>query len=261
LAEWLTAQPLFARVQVNWVWFQLFGRGLVDPIDDFRPTNPASHPALLNALAMDFSQHHFDLRHLIRVLMASRTYQVSAEPTADNAEDTSNFSHAWPRRLSAEQLLDTQAQVLDVPTRFSGYPAGLRAAQLPGGSPVRRNELKMGGAEKFLAMFGKPARLLACECERSSETTLAQTFQLISSPDIQRLLSAPENRLSALLTAGKSNEAIVDELYWSALSRPPSEAELASATRYLSQSSTAERRSALEDVTWALLNAKEFVLR
>ncbi|HXJ59801.1 MAG TPA: DUF1549 domain-containing protein [Verrucomicrobiae bacterium] len=259
LAAWVTAQPGFARAQVNWVWFQLFGRGIVDPIDDFRPTNPASHPALLDALAKDFTRHHFDLRYLLQVLMNSRTYQLSAEPTSDNAEDTINFSHVWPRRLSAEQLLDTQSQVLDLPARFSGYPVGFRAAQLPGGSPVRRNEMKMGGAEKFLALFGKPARLLACECERSSETTLGQTFQLISSPDIQRLLSASDNRLTALLAANYSNERLVDELYWTALTRAPSGPERSAATRLLSESP--DRRSALEDLAWALLNAKEFVLR
>jgi hypothetical protein len=210
-------------------------------------------------LAKDFTRHHFDLRYLLQVLMSSRTYQLSAEPTSDNAEDTINFSHVWPRRLSAEQLLDTQSQVLDRPARFTGYPVGFRAAQLPGGSPVRRNEMKMGGAEKFLAMFGKPARLLACECERSSETTLGQTFQLISSPDVQRLLSASDNRLTALLAANYSNERLVDELYWTALTRAPSGPELSAATRLLSEAP--DRRSALEDLAWALLNAKEFVLR
>ncbi len=259
LAQWLTAQPNFARSQVNWVWFQLLGRGIVDPIDDFRPTNPPSHPALLTQLAGDFAKHTFDLRHLIRLIMTSRSYQLSSEPTPDNSDDAINFSHALPRRLSAEQLLDTQHQVLDVPAKFSGYPDGLRAAQLPGGSPVRRNEGKNGGSEKFLAMFGKPARLLACECERSSETTLGQTFQLISSPEINSLLTQKDNRLTALLASGKTDADLATELYWTALSRPPTPAEAASATRLLSEASG--KRAALEDLAWALLNAKEFVLR
>ena len=259
LAQWLTAQPNFARSQVNWVWFQLLGRGIVDPIDDFRPTNPASHPALLTQLAGDFAKRKFDLRHLIRLIMTSRSYQLSSEPTADNADDTINFSHALPRRLSAEQLLDTQHQVLDVPAQFSGYPSGLRAAQLPGGSPVRRNEMKMGGSEKFLAMFGKPARLLACECERSSETTLGQTFQLISSPEINSLLTQKDNRLASLLASGKPDDDLVTELYWTALSRPPTPTETASAARLLNE--TTAKRAAFEDLAWALLNAKEFVLR
>jgi hypothetical protein len=259
LANWLTRQPNFARSQVNWIWFQLLGRGIVDPIDDFRPTNPPSHPALLDELAADFAKHKFDVRHLIRMIMTSRTYQLSAEPARDNADDQLNYSHALPRRLSAEQLLDTQHQVLGVQARFSGYPAGLRAAQLPGGSPVRRNEVKMAGSEKFLAMFGKPARLLACECERSSETTLGQTFQLISSPEINALLTNKENRLTALLASGKSNSDMVAELYWTALSRPPTTRESSEALKLIEHSP--DRRTGLEDVAWALLNAKEFVLR
>jgi hypothetical protein len=259
LSRWLTAQPNFARSQVNWVWFHLLGRGVVDPIDDFRPTNPPSHPALLDELTRDFAKHKFDVRHLIRLIMTSRTYQLSSEPAGDNADDAINFSHALPRRLSAEQLLDTQHQVLGVPAKFSGYPAGLRAAQLPGGSPVRRNEVRMAGSEKFLAMFGKPARLLACECERSSETTLGQTFQLISSPEINALLTDKENRLTALLSSGQSNAGMVDELYWTALSRPPTARESATAVKLLDEST--DKRAVLEDIAWALLNAKEFVLR
>jgi hypothetical protein len=259
LARWLTTRPNFARAQVNWVWFHLMGRGLVDPIDDFRPTNPPSHPALLDELAEDFARHRFDLRRLIRLIMASRTYQVSPEPTPENADDTLNYSHALPRRLSAEQLLDTQHQVLGVPARFNGYPSGLRAAQLPGGSPVRRNEIKMGGAEKFLAMFGKPARLLACECERSSETTLGQTFQLISSPQLHSLLTHEDNRLAALLASGKSNAELVEELYWTALTRPPTATESSEGVKRLEHAP--DKRAALEDIAWALLNAKEFVLR
>jgi len=259
LAQWLTAQPNFARSQVNWTWFQLLGRGIVDPIDDFRPTNPPSHPALLDALAKDFVAQKFDVRYLITLIMTSRTYQLSAQPDDSNKDDEINFSHALPRRLSAEQMLDTHHQVLGVPAKFQGYPAGLRAAQLPGGSPVRRNEVKMAGSEKFLAMFGKPARLLACECERSSETTLGQTFQLISSPEVNRLLTNKDNRLTRLFESGKPGAEVVDELYWTALSRAPSPLELGDATRLLDEA--ADKRAALEDLTWALLNAKEFVLR
>lgn len=259
LAHWLTSHPNFSRSQVNWVWFQLMGRGIVDPIDDFRPTNPPSHPALLDELAADFVKHRFDLRHLIRRIATSRTYQLSSTPTDDNADDALNFSHVLPRRLSAEQLLDTQHQALGVPARFNGYPAGLRAAQLPGGSPVRRNEVKMGGSEKFLAMFGKPSRLLACECERSSETTLGQTFQLISSPQINSILTQKNNRLEQFLALGLSDTALASELYWTLLTRPPTEKESAEASNLLARST--DRRGALEDIAWALLNAKEFVLR
>jgi hypothetical protein len=259
LAVWLTSHPNFARAQVNWVWFHLMGRGLVDPIDDFRPTNPPSHPALLDALAKDFAAHHFDLRYLIRAIMTSRTYQLSTEPNDTNRDDEANFSHALTRRLSAEQLLDAQHQVLGLPAKFQGYPAGFRAVQLPGGSPVRRNEVKMAGPEKFLATFGKPARLLACECERSSETTLGQTFQLINSPELNRLLADPKNRLTTLLQSSRPVADRVSELYWTALSRAPSENELRDAVKLLKEAP--DKRAALEDITWALLNAKEFILR
>jgi hypothetical protein len=259
LAVWLTAQTNFARAQVNWIWYQIMGRGIVDPIDDFRPTNPPSHPELLTALAGDFARHKYDLRYLIRLIMASRTYQMASRPNETNGDDEINYSHTRPRRLTAEQLLDTQHQFLDVPASFRGYPEGMRAGQMPGGSPVRRNEVKMGGAEKFLSVFGKPSRLLACECERSSETTLGQTFQLISSPEMNSLLTASSNRLSRLLASGAPDAGMVDELYWAALSRPPSARELERATELLKEAS--DRRRALEDIAWALLNAKEFVLR
>src|SRR6185436_15299758 len=196
LAAWLTAQPQFAKSQVNWIWFHLMGRGLVDPIDDFRPTNPPSHPALLDALGRDFAKHRFDVRWLIRQILNSRTYQMSAESNDTNQDDDVNYSHVLPRRLSAEQLLDAQHQVAGVPAKFSGFPVGLRASQMPLGSPVRKRDLKGSGAELFLAMFGKPARLLACECERSGETTLGQTFQLISGPEISGMLANPDNRLT-----------------------------------------------------------------
>ena len=188
LAAWLTSaqNELFAKAQVNRVWFHLMGRGLVDPIDDFRATNPASHPALLDQLSADFVQHGFDLRWLIRLITTSRTYQLSSEPTSTNQDDEMNYSHALPRRLTAEQLFDAQHRVLGVAAKFRGQPVGLRASQLPGGSPVRRGELKAASSEKLLALFGKPARLLACECERSNETTLNQVFQLVSGPLSQR---------------------------------------------------------------------------
>jgi hypothetical protein len=259
LAEWLTAQPNFAKAQVNWVWSHLMGRGLVEPIDDFRPTNPATHPELLDDLAADFARHRFDFRWLIQTILGSSTYQRSSEPNPSNADDELNYSHVHPRRLTAEQLFDAQHQVLDVPARFRGFPEGLRAAQLPGGSPVRRNETTMGGPEKFLSVFGKPPRLLACECERSNETTLGQTFQLISSPEMDTLLADPNNRLSRLLAGRSSDADLVTELYWTALTRPPGKPELTRAVELLRTST--DRRRALEDLTWALLNAKEFVLR
>src|SRR5262249_15273160 len=134
LAAWIAApeNKFFARAQVNRIWYQLLGRGIVEPIDDFRDTNPPTNPALLEALAGDFAAHHFDLRHTIRTIMLSRTYQLSIHPNETNADDERNFSHALVRRLSAEQLLDAVHQVAGVAPKFSGYPAGLRAGEVPG---------------------------------------------------------------------------------------------------------------------------------
>ncbi len=261
LADWVTSpdNPFFARAQVNRVWFHLMGRGLVDPIDDFRATNPPSHPALLDALAADFVKHKFDLRYVIRLIMNSRAYQLSATPNDSNRDDDLNFSRAYVRRLTAEQLLDCQSAVTGVPVKFYGYPPGLRAAQLPGALPERKRDQQMSEVDHFLETFGKPPRLLTCECERSGDTTMGQAFQMISGPAINHLLDAPDNRLAQLLGGGKSDHAIVDELYWTALTRPPTEKELDRATALLNQST--DKRHALEDLTWALLNAKEFVLR
>lgn len=259
LADWITANPLFAKSQVNRVWYHLMGRGLVDPIDDFRPTNPASHPELLDQLANDFVAEKFDLRWLIRLIMNSRAYQLSSEPNETNAGDEINYSHVLPRRLTAEQLLDSQHEAMAVPAKFNGYPLGMRAGQLPGVEAVRLREKRRSSSDTFLTLFGKPMRLLSCECERSSETTMNQAFNLVSGPEINSLLSAPDNRLQKLIDAGKSSEEVLTELYWTALSRAPTAAELRELSTHVSQAES--KRKAYEDVGWALLNAKEFVFR
>lgn len=261
LAVWLTSpgNPLFARSQANRIWYHLMGRGIVDPIDDFRPTNPPSIPSLLDALADDLVKHNFDMRHMIRVIMNSRTYQLSSLPNDTNHDDEMNFSHALVRRLTAEQLLDAQNQVAGVPSHFNGYPAGMRATQVPGVLAVRKRDKRPSEGDQFLEVFGKPQRLLTCECERSMDTSMGQAFQLISGPTINELLTADDNRLAKLLASGKSNEAMIEELYWTVLSRPPKDRELKEAVALLEKAK--DRRLALEDVTWALLNAKESVLR
>jgi hypothetical protein len=146
-----------------------------------------------------------------------------------------------------------------VPVRFNGYPPGLRAAQLPGALSERRRDQKMSEVDNFLETFGKPPRLLTCECERSGDTTMGQAFQMISGPAINELLDAPTNRLAQLLASGKSNGNIVEELYWAALTRPPTKKESDKSAALLEKSN--DRRAAMEDLAWALLNAKEFVLR
>jgi hypothetical protein len=261
LGEWITSprNPFFARAQVNRIWYHLMGRGLIDPIDDFRPTNPPSHPELLDALAKDFVDHGYDVRYLIRLIMASQAYGASAEPNETNADDEVNYSRAVPRRLSAEQLLDAMYQVTGVPPEFAGYPRGMRAGQIPGVRAVRPRERKPSMGDMFLVSFGKPPRQSVCECERSTETTLLQTFQLIGGPEITRLIGEPDNRLSRLLKQGGSEESMIDELYWAALSRPLTPEEGEAMARHVREAK--DKRKALEDVAWALLNAKEFVLR
>jgi len=259
LSDWITTNPLFAKSQVNRVWFHLMGRGLVDPIDDFRPTNPASHPDLIDQIAKDFAAQKFDLRWLIRLVMNSRAYQLSSQPNDTNAGDELNYSHVLPRRLTAEQLLDAQHEVLAVPAKFNGYPVGMRAGELPGVEATRLREKRKSSSDTFLALFGKPMRLLSCECERSSETTMSQAFNLVSGPEINEILSSPDNRIQQMIAAGKSDRDIVNELYLAALSRPPSQAE--SLEISLRAQKAEDRRKVFEDVAWALLNAKEFVFR
>lgn len=262
LATWLTSpdNELFVKSQVNFVWYHLLGRGLVEPIDDFRVTNPASNPPLLDALAADFANHGFNLRHLIRTVMNSRTYQLAAEPNETNAADESNFSRAVVRRLPAETLLDAQATVLDAFPDFNGYPQGTRAGQIRGVQRVRTRDKQAASADRFLKTFGKPERLLACECERSNETTLKQAFTLIGDQGLSNLLARDNNRLDRWSDSASSAENIVDQLYWTALSRGPTLDELAAGESMIT-SAGEDRFSAIQDLAWALMNSKEFVFR
>lgn len=262
LAEWVTSpeNPFFARAQVNRIWFHLLGRGIVDPIDDFRSSNPPVNPALLDALAQDFSAHGFDLRHTVRTIMNSRTYQLSALTNDTNREDETNFSHALIRPLQAEQLLDALSSVTGVPVKFNGYPLGMRAVQVPCiRTPGRGREGGSNEGEQFLRRFGKPERLLTCECERADGTTLAQAFQLLTGTLINRMVAETDNSLGRFQTAGKSPRDIVAELYLAAFSRPATVAELDAAERLVNRGG--DTRAALEDLLWGLLNAKEFLLR
>jgi hypothetical protein len=233
------------------------GRGIVDPIDDFRATNPPTHPALLDALTADFVAHGFDVKYLSRLIMNSRAYALSAEPNATNAGDAVNYSHALPRRLTAEQVLDAQHQAMGVPAKFSGWPEGTRAGQMPAVSITRRQ--KPSDGERFLAVFGKPPRLLACECERSTDATMQQAFQMITGPEVSGLITHADNRLTRLLASGKSNEQLIEELYLATVTRLPSRDELDRMSSHVERAK--DRRQGLEDVAWALLNSKEFVLR
>jgi uncharacterized protein DUF1549/uncharacterized protein DUF1553 len=262
LAQWLTRpdNELFVKSQVNFIWYHLLGRGLVEPIDDFRVTNPPSNPALLNALACDYATSGFDLRRLVRTIMNSATYQLSSVPNETNADDEVNFARAVVRRLPAETLLDAQCEVLDAAAEFNGYPAGTRAGQVKGVQRVRTRDKNAASADRFLKTFGKPERLLACECERSNETTLKQAFTLIGDVGLNNLLGKENNRLAALAKQEGSVEMLVEELYWTALSRAPTPDELV-AGESLITSAGENRFAALQDLAWAILNSKEFVFR
>ena len=261
LAKWATSSenPFFARAQVNRIWYHLFGRGLVEPLDDFRASNPASHPELLDELAKDFVNHGYDLRQVIRVIMNSRTYQLSAVTNATNADDEANFARAYPRRLTAEQLLDSQSRALGVPLDLAGYPTGTRAVQLAGSIPERRRGEGSVQAEQFLASFGKPPRLLPSECERSCEPTMGQAFQLMNGPVLNEMLANKANIITQLLGSDSSAEEKITTLYWRTLSRVPCESELTTLAAHLTKHT--DRRTALEDILWSLLNSKEFLFR
>jgi len=250
-ADWVTSpeNPYFAKSLVNRVWYHLMGKGIVDPVDDFRDSNPPSNDELLDALAKDFAAKKFDLRHLVRTIMNSRTYQLSAQPNDTNKDDAKYFSHAVTKLLSAEQLLDALCDVTQVPEKFAGLPLGTRAIQLPDGEVNH----------PFLKTFGQPARELACECERESDSNLAQALQLINGPTINDKLRNPSNRLGKLIAEKKSEKEILDALYLAALSRPATDAERAPALAHVAKG--ADKRKAWEDVLWAIMNTREFLFR
>jgi hypothetical protein len=251
LAIWLTSNdnPFFAKSVVNRIWFHLNGRGIVEPVDDFRDSNPSANDELLDALAKDFVEHKFDLKHAIRTIVTSRTYQLSAQGNELNKDDNKYFSHAITKLLPAEPLLDAVCQATEVPEKFGGLPMGTRAIQLPDGEV---NHI-------FLKTFGQPGRELACECERESDSNLAQALQLINGPTINEKMRSGNNRLARLLGKNLPEADILNELYLATLSRPAQEAEVKAALSHVAKAT--DKRKAWEDVQWALLNSKEFLFR
>ena len=251
LAAWLTTpdNPFFAKSVVNRVWFHLMGKGIVDPVDDFRESNPSCNDELLDALAKDFGTSGFDMKKLVRTIMASRTYQLSAQPTETNRDDNKYFSHAVTKLLTAEQLLDALCDVTAVPEKFAGLPAGTRAIQLPDGEVNH----------PFLKTFGQPARELACECERESDGNLAQALQLINGPTVNEKIRNPANRLGKLLGGKLTEDEVLTDLYFAALSRAPFDDEKKLALAHVAKA--ADKRKAWEDVLWALINTREFLFR
>ncbi len=259
-AKWLTSpdNAMFSRTIVNRVWANFMGRGLVDPMDDLRATNPASNEELLAALSKDFVEHGYNVQRLIRTIMNSTLYQLSSEANATNQSDNIYYSKHIIRRLSGEVILDAMSQVTGAPTAFSGYPAATRALQLPD-TQVKSD---------FLASFGRPARILCDAAERASDPTITQALHVINGDTLNKKLSAPEGTIALFLKLGLSDRRILEYMYLSAYSRYPSaqEAEAMRAalekTRLEKGTEEARRdahRQALEDMVWAMLTSKEFL--
>lgn len=251
LAAWLTSgdNAFFSKSVVNRIWYHVMGRGIVDPVDDFRDSNPSANDELLDALAKDFVAKKFDVKHLIRTIMNSRTYQLSAQTNDYNKDDNKYFSHAVTKLHTAEQLFDALCFVTEVPERFPGVPAGTRAAQLPDGEVNN----------PFLKTFGQPARELACECERENDSNLAQALQLINGPAVNDRLRNPNNRIGKLLAKKAADREVLGELFLVTLSRQPTDGETKSMLDHVTRSM--DKRKAWEDVHWALINSKEFLFR
>lgn len=253
LADWLcTAQnPFFARNLVNRYWGALLGRGLVEPVDDLRGSNPASHPELLEALTRDFVDHGFDARHMLRTIANSRVYQLASRTSPRVDVENRFFSYHRVRRLPAEVLLDAINQVCGTHETFAGLPPGTRAISLPDPSVE----------SYFLEVFGRPKRTTTCECERGGQPDLVQALHLINSERISSKLSAAEGRVALGLKAGRSNDDLLDELYLAALARYPSESERRTCAEFLApidMHDPSSRGAVFEDLLWTLLNCAEF---
>jgi hypothetical protein len=263
LADWMAdkSNPFFAKALVNRYWKHFFGRGLVDPEDDLRETNPATNPELLDRLAKNFIETGYDLKQLVRTIAQSRVYQLSSIPNDYNGVDKQYFSRYYPKRLTAEVLLDSVNQVVRAESAFAGLPAGTRAVQLPDNS--------FNASSYFLTVFGRPDASTSCECERSGDASLAQSLHLINSKELYDKIAA-EKSAAGQLAADKArkHEEKVRELYYAAYSREPDGEEMKLAVGHIQKKTAgkegkpeeaAAARQAYEDIIWALVNTKEFV--
>lgn len=251
LADWMThpENPFFARILVNRMWKHFMARALVEPEDDMRITNPASNEELIDTLAKKFVESKFDLKQLVRAICVSRTYQSSADLNEHNGSDHTAYSRYYPKRLSAELLLDSIDKVIGTTTAFQGMPAGTRAVALP----------DSGFNSYFLTVFGRPESTTACECERVQSANLAQSLHLLNSKEVQAKLSDNGGRAATLAADTKrSHVEKIQEIYLIAMSRNPTEQETATASAYLDKKKD-NLRAAYEDLLWAVINSKEFL--
>jgi hypothetical protein len=247
LAAWMTdlKNEYFAGAMVNRLWAHFLGVGLVEPIDDLRASNPPTNPELWKALVKEFVSRRYDRKHMMRLILNSRTYQLSSATRPGNEKDTRFYSHYYARRLPAEVMLDALARSTGVPDPFPGYPLGLRAVQIPDPS------LKV----YFLTLFGRSERITACACERTGDVTMPQLMHLQNGESVVRKIGSAEGRLAGLLKSGKPDAQVVEELFLATLARLPAPAEQAAIRAELGGE---ERAVVFRDLFWALLNSKEF---
>jgi Protein of unknown function (DUF1549)/Protein of unknown function (DUF1553)/Bacterial Ig-like domain (group 2) len=257
-AKWLAApgNPFFARNIVNRIWRNFMGRGLIEPVDDLRATNPSTNDELLAELVKDFTAHNFDINYMIRTIMQSATYQMSSEPLKENIGDDKYGSHYLIKRLPAEVLLDAYSQVTQEPEKFKEYPVGTRALQLPD-TAVK---------SYFLDAFGRPARQQTRESERTSVPTITQALHIINGDTLNNKVRAPHNVIDTLIKRGLSDEQIVNDLYLASFSYYPKETERAALVKALHSAEQQKvtgvddpRRDALNDMMWAMLTSEAFM--
>ena len=261
LVDWMREDSarLFSKTIVNRYWKHFFGRGLVDPEDDFRSTNPATHPKLLDALADHFEKTGYDLKALARVITSSTTYQLSSVPNAHNAKDKHYYSRFQPKRLTAEVLYDSLNDLILSRSNFGGLPVGTRAVCLPDNS--------YNSSNYFLSVFGRPDSSSACECERSQEASLAQSLHLFNAKNIHEQLARKDGRAARLAAdMARDHATKINSLYYQAFARPPREEEASVALAYLARKAVDKEgkpadktKERYEDILWALANTKEFL--
>lgn len=248
LAAWMTdpKNEYFSGAMVNRLWRHFLGVGLVEPVDDLRASNPPTNPELWAALNKEFVGHRFDLKHLMRLILNSRTYQLASTTRPGNKADSKFYSHYYARRLPAEVLLDALSQSTGVPDQFPGYPVGLRAGQLP----------DPGLSSYFLSLFGRSERVTACACERNGEVTMPQLLHLQNGVSVVQKIHSGDGRLAQRIKARRPDFEIIEEMFLASLSRPPSEKEQAAIRQALADGGGKDE--VFRDLFWALLNSKEF---
>src|SRR5262249_38336883 len=254
LVDWMVdpKNPFFAKAVANRYWAHFFSRGIVDPLDDMRVTNPPSNPELLDALAKSFVDHKFSLKSLIKTITKSRTYQLSSMPNDFNKNDKQAYARYYPKRMSAEVLLDAVCQVTGSPTQFGGLPqdtyAPHRAIMLPDES----------FSSYFLDVFGRPQRISACECERVSEANLAQALHLLNSDEVQNKLTRGGGRADVLVQDKRPDTEKVTEMFLWAFARKPTSEDMSVALEHIAKHEK-NKKIAYDNILWALINTKEFI--